>query len=109
MGGCGSGGVCDHINHFGNQIKEIRMLKACMGGGPAMLKGPRENTGSIYHCSMYRFLGLRIIISMYMYLQNCPLRARDVTVFLWPLYTRMQSPDEHCHHRPVLSALPVKR
>ena len=38
------GGVCDHINHFGYHIKEIRLLKAW---GAAMLKGPGENTAII--------------------------------------------------------------
>ena len=41
MGGRGLGRVCDHINHLGYHIKEIRLLKA---RGPAKLKGPGDNT-----------------------------------------------------------------
>ena len=41
VGGRGLGRVCDHINHFGYHIKEIRPLKAW---GSAKLKGPWENT-----------------------------------------------------------------
>ena len=46
MGGHDLGGVCDHINHFGYNIKEIRLLKAW---GPAKLKGPGENTEPVIH------------------------------------------------------------
>ena len=42
-GGCGLGGVCDHISHLGYHIKEKLVLKAW---GAAMLKGLGENTGT---------------------------------------------------------------
>ena len=44
VGGHGLGGICDHINHFGYHIKEIGLLKIWGARGPAMLKGPGENT-----------------------------------------------------------------
>ena len=46
-GGCGLGGVCDHISHLGYQIKEKLVLKAW---GAAMLKGPGENTETCRCC-----------------------------------------------------------
>ena len=46
MGGHGLGGVCDHINHSGYHIKEIRLHMEDMGGryNNIMLKGSGENT-----------------------------------------------------------------
>ena len=41
MGGRSLDKVRDHINHFGYNIKDIRLLKAW---GSARLKGPGENT-----------------------------------------------------------------
>ena len=42
-GGCGQGGVCDHINHLDYHIKDKLVLKEW---GTTMLKGPRENTAA---------------------------------------------------------------
>ena len=52
MGGCGLGGVCDHINHLGYHIKEKLVLKAW---GAATLKKPGENTAFSNKIRQYNF------------------------------------------------------